>query len=172
MTLVFDAILLLILAGFVFYGLFFGLVRAIGSLVGLLVGLWAASQYYLLFFNWAQSLFFGHDNLGKIVSFIIIFILVNRLIGFLFILLDKFLRLLSIIPFLKTINRLAGAVFGFLEGGLVLSLLLYVLTHYAWLEHWSGQFLDKSKLAPFLLGFTKVIAPLLPQLLEKITSIV
>lgn len=169
---IFDAILLLILAGFIFYGLFFGLIRTVGSLVGVVIGAWVASHWYLEFFNWAQSLAFGYNNLGKVLSFIILFVLANRLVGFIFILLDKFFHLISIIPFLKTINRLAGAVFGFLEGGLVLGLILYVASRYTLLEHWLGQAMTGSKLVPFLVKFTDVLTPLLPDLLKQLNSII
>ncbi|MFH1412718.1 MAG: CvpA family protein [bacterium] len=169
---IFDSILLLILAGFVFYGLFFGLIRTVGSLVGVVVGAWAASHWYLDFFEWTQNLFFGHENLGKVVSFIVLFVIINRLVGFLFVLLDKFFHLISIIPFLKTINRLAGAIFGFIEGGLVLGLLIYVVSRYTLLEHWFGQLLADSKLAPFLIKFTEVLTPLFPELLKQLESII
>lgn len=168
----FDAILIITLAGFVFYGLFFGLIRTIGSLAGVIAGAFLASHYYLYAFNLAEDLFFGFDNLGKVLSFIILFTLVNRLVGFLFSFLDKALSILSIIPFLKTINRLAGAVFGFIEGGLVLGLVLYVAARYAIISHWFGGWLVNSILAPFLIKFASVLAPLLPEVLKKLQSLI
>ncbi|MFH0951543.1 MAG: CvpA family protein [bacterium] len=169
---IFDAVLLLALAGFVFYGLFFGLIRTLGSLVGVVVGAWAAGQWYLDFYGWTTNLFFGHENLGKIISFIIVFVLVNRLVGFLFVLLDKFFHLLTIIPFLKTINRLAGAIFGFIEGSLILGLLLYVASRYTLVDHWTAKLLAGSKMAPWLLKFTDILTPLLPELLKQLKSII
>lgn len=171
MTMIFDSILLLALAGFIFYGLFFGLIRTLGSLAGVILGAWAASHWYLEFYNWVQSLAFGHENLGKVFSFIILFVLANRLIGFIFILLDKAFHLISIIPFLKTVNRLAGALFGLIEGGLVLGLLLYVVARYTIVTNWLGQAMTDSRLAPFLLKFTNVITPLLPDFLKQLESI-
>jgi len=109
---IFDTILLIILAGFVFYGLFFGLIRTLGSLVGIVAGAWLASRLYLSVYEWAENLFFGYDNLGKVVTFIILFVLINRLVGFAFTLLDKAFNIISIVPFLKTINRLAGHLAG------------------------------------------------------------
>ena len=169
---IFDAILLLILAGFVFYGLFFGLIRTAGSLVGVIIGAWAAGQWYLNFYTWTENLFFGHANLGKVISFIIVFVLVNRLVGLVFVILDKFFHLISIIPFLKTINRLTGAIFGFIEGGLVLGLLLYVSARYTLVGHWTADLMAGSKIAPFLLKFTDILTPLLPELLKQLQSII
>jgi len=153
----FDMILLIILAGFVFYGLFFGLIRTIGSLVGLFLGLWLAYVFYPTVFEWFKYLFFGHELAGQVITFIILFALINRLIGLIFAILNRTFDLLSIIPFLKTINRLSGAILGFLEGGLVLGLILLYLS-----GTFLGGWLVDSQVAPFLIKFTKVILPLLP----------
>lgn len=167
-----DIILLLALAGFVFYGLFFGLIKTVGSLAGVVVGAWAAGRFYLVLFDWAKNLAFGYDNVGKVVSFIICFVVVNRLVGLLFALLDRTFNLISVIPFLKTLNRLGGAIFGFIEGGLVLGLLLFVSSRYTEAGNWFAAWLAKSQLAPFLLKFTGVIQPLLPELLKQLKSII
>jgi len=167
-----DTILLVILAGFVFYGLFFGLIRTIGSLAGVVVGAWLASRFYLQVFDWAQDLFFGYNNLGKVLTFIILFTIINRLVGFIFSLLDKTFNIISIIPFLKTINRLAGAVLGFLLGGLVLGLILYVAARYSFIDSLFGNWLADSQLAPFLVRFAKILTPLLPEMLKKLQSLI
>jgi uncharacterized membrane protein required for colicin V production len=168
---VLDIILLIVLAGFVFYGLFFGLIKTIGSLMGVIVGAWGASHLYLLFFSIIQDLFFGLDNLGKVVCFIVLFSIINRLVAFGFALLDKTFRLFSIIPFLKTINRLGGAVLGFIEGGLVLGLFLYIVSKYTFVGTFFGDLITESQLAPFLLSFVKIILPLFPQVLKEIRSV-
>jgi hypothetical protein len=74
---------------------------------------------------------------------------------------------LSVIPFLKTINRLTGAALGFIEGGLALGLILLYISetsHSGWLAD--------SQVAPFLIKFTKAVLPLLPGLLNKIKGLV
>lgn len=167
-----DIALLLILAGFVFYGLFFGLIKVFGSLAGVVVGAWAASRIYLLVFAWLKSLAFGYDDLGKIISFILCFIIINRLICLAFALLDRTFNLISVIPFLKTINRLGGLVIGFIEGGLVVGLLLYVIGRYTMAQSFLGPFLLKSQLAPFFLQFMAVLKPLLPALLKQLHSVI
>jgi len=164
---IFDVVLIIIIAGFVFYGLFFGLIRTIGSLVGMVGGLWFTMIFYLTVFDWVKNLFFGHELAGKIITFIILFTLVNRLIGFIFALLDKTFDLISIIPFLKTINRLTGAALGFIEGGLVLGLALLFISQ----TSFSGWLIG-SKVASFLIGFAKSITPLLPGLLDRIKELI
>lgn len=164
---IFDIVLIIIIAGFVFYGLFFGLIRTLGSLLGVVIGLWLTFLFYPTVFDWAKNLFFGHEFAGKIVTFIILFTIINRLIGFIFAILDRAFDLLSIIPFLKTINRLAGACLGFIEAGLVLGLILLYISQ----TSYSGRLAD-SQVAPFLIGFTKAVLPLLPGLLNKIKAAV
>lgn len=163
---IFDIILLIILSGFIFYGLFFGLIRTLGSLIGMVGGLWFTFIFYLTVFDWVKNLFFGHELAGKIVTFLILFTLINRLVGFIFALLDRTFDLISIIPFLKTINRLSGACLGFVEGGLVLGLVLLYISQ----TSFSG-WLNGSQVAPFLIGFTKSFMTFLPGLLDKIKVI-
>lgn len=162
-----DIILLIILSGFVFYGLFFGLIRTLGSLIGAVAGLWLTIIFYLTVFDWVKNLFFGHELAGKIIVFIVLFTLINRVIGFIFALLDRTFDLLSVIPFLKTINRLAGAALGFVEGGLVLGLALIFIS-----QTFFSAWIDGSKVAPFLIGFAKAVMPLLPGLLDRVKGMI
>ena len=169
---VFDTILLIALAGFVFYGLFFGLIRTFGTLVGIFVGAFLASRFYIPISDWIQGYFFGFNNLGKVLVFIILFTLINRIVCFGFFLLEKAFNIISIIPFLKTINRLAGAALGFVVGNLAIGLILYVSSRYAILDHWFGKWLVDSQVAPFMLKFNNVLIPLLPDMLKKLQGLI
>ena len=169
---IFDVILLIILAGFVFYGLFFGLIKTVGNLAGVIVGAFIASRFYIPVFYWAEDLFFGYENLGKVITFIVLFTIVNRIVGLVFALIDKSFGLISIIPFLKTINRLGGAVLGFVMGGLILGLILYVASRYAIIGYFAGDMIANSQIAPFLVKFAGILTPLLPEMLKKLKSII
>ncbi|HAM88925.1 MAG: Colicin V production protein [Candidatus Falkowbacteria bacterium GW2011_GWC2_38_22] len=166
-----DVILVVILAGFVFYGLFFGLIRTLGAFVGLLVAAFLASRLYLPVSVWVNSFFFGYANLGKVLVFVLLFSLINRLVSFLFYLLHSGFNLISIIPFLKTFNRLGGVVLGFLTGSLSIGLFLYFVSRYSVIEHWFGQWLSQSEFAPFFLKFANALLPLLPEILKKLQSL-
>lgn len=167
---IFDVILLLILAGFVFYGLFFGLIRTFGSLIGVVIGAWLASHWYLYLFRLIHDLFFGFDNLGKVLAFLVLFSLINRLVCFFFSLLDKAFDIISIIPFLKTINRLAGAFLGFIEGGIVLGLILFFIVHSSFVPNFLNELFKSSQIVPFLLKFINILLPLFPEALRIIKS--
>lgn len=166
-----DIVLLLILAGFVFYGLFFGLIKTLGSLAGVVVGAWVASRIYLIVFGWVSNLAFGHENLGKILCFIICFTIINRVVGLIFALIDKAYGILTIVPFLKTINRLAGAVLGLVQGGFVLGLFLYIIGRYTPEAGYLAKLLSVSQFAPFLLNFGNALTPLLPEIVKQLKSI-
>jgi uncharacterized membrane protein required for colicin V production len=167
-----DVILVVILSGFVFYGLFFGLIRSFGVLVGVVVGAILASRLYLPVSNLIEPVFFGFSNLGKVLVFLILFSIINRLVGFVFYLIEKAFKIISIIPFLKTINRLGGAVFGFLAGGLAIGLTLYLISRYTLLDHWLGKWLVDSTLAPMFLRLNEILLPLLPDLLKKLKALI
>ncbi len=169
---IFDVILILVLAGFVFYGMFFGLIRTFGAFLGLIVAAILASRFYLEFFGLFERIFGTYSNLGKVVMFIVLFSLINRLVGFLFYLFDRAFNILSIIPFLKTFNRLGGIVLGFFVGSLSIGLILFVISKYTVLETFFGSWLSSSVLAPFFIRIASLLLPVLPDVLKKMHSFI
>jgi len=167
-----DVILLIILSGFVFYGLFFGLVRTLGLLVGVVVAVFVASRLYLPVSGWLDQFFFGYDNLGKVVVFLLVFGIVNRIVGLLFYFVDKVFHIFSLIPFFKTFNKLTGALLGLFTGSLFLGSILYVVVRYSVLKHWFGQWLLDSFLAPYFLKVANLVLPLLPEMLKKLEALI
>lgn len=167
-----DVVLLLLIAGFVFYGLFFGLIRTVGSLLGLIIGAWVAVFTYQEAFILIRNLAFGFDAIGKTITFFIIFTLVNRLVVLGFALLDRTFDFFSIIPFLKTINRVAGAVFGLIEGGLVLGFVLYLAQSFTALNRLVSHFGQGSKIIPYLTKFVEILRPIMPQVLDQLKQLI
>jgi len=166
----FDIILLVILGGFVLFGLWFGLIHTLGALLGTLVGAWIAGHYYLSFADWLGKIF-GYSNTVKMISFIVIFIIANRLIGLIFYIIDKIFKFVAIIPFLKTINRLGGAILGFIEGILVIGVSLYIASRYP-LGEWFIRSLADSTVAHWLIKIAKIITPLLPEVIRQLKSVI
>ena len=80
---------------------------------------------------------------------------------------NKFFEL----PFLNIINKLGGAVFGLIEGGLILGLVLYFSTKFP-LGEWWVQLISSSNLAPSLIGFSKILLPLIPEALKQIKALI
>lgn len=169
---IFDVILIIILSGFVFYGLFFGLIRVIGGIAGVVLGSILASRFYLLFYTYVSSFFLGYDNLGQVVTFIFTFFLIRKLVVFGFAILDKIYKIASLIPFLTTFNRILGAALGLFEGILMIGLLLFVSSKYAIIENWFGEWLVGSVVAPWLVETAGVLMPILPDAIKALNGLI
>ena len=167
---IFDLILILILGGFVMFGLWFGFIHTLGSIVGTFAGAFLAGLWYDALGSWLSG-FFGHPNLMKIIAFIFIFILINRLVGFVFYILDKVFRFISVIPFLKTINRLLGGILGFVEGVLVVGLSLFIIARFP-VSGWFTDVLQASLVAPWFIKTSGVLQLMLPEILRQIQSVI
>ncbi|MEI7451921.1 MAG: CvpA family protein [Candidatus Falkowbacteria bacterium] len=168
----FDLALILVLAGFCFYGFFNGLLKMAGNFVGLILGSWLAAHYYLTFYNNTTWLYFGHENLGRIASFVIILILVRLVVGIAFYILQKVFNLISIIPFTKLIDKLAGGAFGLAEGAFFAGTIIYVASRYTLITTFLGAQMTSSKIAPTLIKLVDVLTPLYPEALRILKSII
>ena len=167
----FDLFLLLILFVFVASGFVAGLIQKVGNILGMILGVWFAGQYFTEFGGWLDQYIPGDERVAKIVGFIIIFVLVSNITGLIFLLLNKIFHLISIIPFLKTFNRLLGAIFGFAEGVLVLSLVIFIINIF-FQEGWLAELIAKSQVAFWLLFIAKIWIPMLPEVLRKVKQII
>jgi membrane protein required for colicin V production len=168
----FDTILIVILAGFVFYGLFKGIIKMLGSLAGLVIGAWLASHYYVDFANWLSQFNIGTDYILKIISFIFLFALISKLVSLAFSLLEKLLHLIFLIPFVKTLDRLLGALLGLAIGSISIGLILFVISKYVPASTDLANWLINSEVAPLFLRVARILMPLLPEALKLITGII
>ncbi len=162
-----DWLLLMVLLGFVWFGFWFGLIHTLGALVGTFVGAWISSRLYLPLYNLISSWTGYESEWLKIGIFILLFIIINRLVGFIFYILDRTFRFVSFIPFLKTINRLGGAVLGVIEGAFSLGLFLY-FAQTVNLPNSVEMAITGSTMAQNLISFAGILIPLLPSVIEKI----
>jgi uncharacterized membrane protein required for colicin V production len=168
----FDIVLLVILVMFSWHGFSAGLIKMVGSFVGLFGGAFLASHFYETVFQLTKNWFGGLDYIGRVVCFVVLLIVASRLIYLLFVLLDKTYNLLSIIPFLKSINLLAGGILGLLVGASLLGLLLYVTAKFAPSQTLIGGWLLKSQIAPSLLKVAQILLPVISGGLKDIKSII
>jgi len=167
---IFDAILILIIFIFTTYGFMKGIIKMIGDLAGSLIGIYVAGHYFSGFYNWTQSLYLGHQNVGLVISFLILLLVVRKLVLLIVILIDKFFDILAIIPFFSLINRLAGAIFGFLTINITLGVLIYMVSRYS-LGFLADKLLISSNIAKLLLAFGEFVSPLLPEILRGLHSL-
>lgn len=163
----FDLILLLLLFGFVWFGFWNGLIRTLGGIIGLVLAVFVAGQWYEVVA--LKLLPFLSDNLSlaRLLSFILVFIVTQ----FIIISLLKVINKIFSLPILNILNRLTGAFFGLIEGGLILGLGLYFSTKLTLIPSWE-ELLNSSNIAPTLISFGKILQPLLPQVLKQIQSLI
>jgi uncharacterized membrane protein required for colicin V production len=165
-----DLTLLILLGGFVLAGLWFGVIHMIGALVGIVLGAFAAGHFYIPVADWMAPWLGDNENLARLLAFFGIFILTARLIGFAFHIIEKIFKIIAIIPFLKTFNRLLGAILGLIEGTLVLGLLVYFAGRFPFSSAFE-EALVASTLAQALNLIGAILAPLLPEAIRALRSI-
>lgn len=163
----FDLVLLLILFGFVWFGLWHGLIRTISGIVAFVLSLIIASRFYELLALKLLPLLKDNFLLSRILSFLLIFLVAQAIIFFIFRALNKIFDF----SILKIFNRLAGALFGLIEGGLVIGFILYLSSKLPLGAAWANS-LETSFMAGVLIGFNNILLPLLPKAIKQIQSLV
>ena len=166
-----DVILIAAVLIFAVVGFVLGLIHAVGSLAGLVLGVWLAGRYFMPLADWLTPIILGHSGVAKVIAFVLLFIIVNRLVGLLFYLLEKAFHLLAIIPFLGSINKIAGLLLGLVEGILITGLVIYIIAKFIPDIPWLIDNLNNSQVAHWLVWSVQLFSFLLPQALEKIQSV-
>jgi membrane protein required for colicin V production len=163
----FDLILLLILFAFIWFGLWHGLIRTISGIVSFVLSLIIAGRWYE--FLAIKLLPFLNDNflLARILGFLIVFALAQAVFFFIFRALNKVFDF----SILKIFNRLAGALFGFFQGALIIGLVLYFSSKLPLGSTWS-QLLESSFLAGILMGLSNILLPLIPRAIKEVQSLI
>lgn len=119
-----DILIWAVLLFFVAKGFTKGLVREACSLLGLVSGGWAAFRYYSHLADTLRVFIKLPQGVAQPLSFLLIFLV----LGILFYFLGHLLTVVFKIMLLGGINRIGGVAFGFLEGGFLLCMLLYLGT--------------------------------------------
>lgn len=166
----FNLILIIIIAGFGLFGLWFGLIHTLGSLAGTVLGVFLASRWYIPLAGWLSKITGWTDNFTNVLMFIIAFIIINRLVGFAFFLLDRLLSVFTHLPFINGINRLLGLVFGIAEGVIVVGIILYFITKFPLGPNFMAS-VAASKIAAYCIGIASILWPLIPEAIKAIQGI-
>ena len=165
----FDVILLVGLGGFVMFGVWFGMMHTLGSLFGTLAGTLISSHILVWFGPFLRGVF-GESQWVDLGLFFLVFMIVSKLIGFGFYLLDSTFSILTHLPFLKSIDRLVGAAIGFVEGVITIGILLYIGSRYNLGENIT-EAMNTSTIAPWFVNVSSILQPLVPAALREIRSI-
>lgn len=167
----FDIALLIIISSFALFGLWFGLVHTLGSLIGTIFGVYLASRYYESAAGWIIGFTHWNQNYVKVIIFVITFVLITRLVGFAFLIMEKVLTIFTRLPFIHGLDRLLGAIFGALEGAVVVGVSLFFISRFPI----SLSFMDgmaHSQLAPPLVNLASILVPLFPEAIRMLRSTV
>lgn len=165
-----DVIIIIIIGAFGLFGLWFGFVHTLGSLVGTLLGAFVASRYYAPLADFLINFFnLQNTNTVRVAVFIIAFLIINRLVGFIFWIIDRLLSIVTHLPFINAIDRVLGAAFGILEGAITLGLIIFFIERIPLSAPIMNQ-LALSSIAPRLSGLASILWPLLPDAVRLIQS--
>jgi membrane protein required for colicin V production len=166
-----DLILASFLFGFVLVGFWLGLIHMVGAVIGVIAGALVAGHLYQPVAGWLLGLGASNENLMRVVAFLALFLLTTRLVGLIFSIVNKVFKIIAIIPFLKTFNRLLGAVLGLIEGLLIMGLVVYFASRFPFGPAFELA-LRSSWLAKLLFTVGKVLAPLLPEAVRMMQPVI
>jgi membrane protein required for colicin V production len=138
-----DMAILAVLGLFLVKGLVRGLLKELCSLLGLFGGLAVAMRFHPYLAEGLLKTFSMPRQLGVIIAFVALFLLTALIFAIIGFILSSFVKLL----FLGGFNRVAGGLFGLLQGGAILILVLYGLSRSPLPESVQKPMLQ-SRLAP------------------------
>ena len=166
-----DVILLLIIGGFALAGVWFGFVHTLGSLIGTVFGIYLATRYFEILSGWLVKVFGWEGNAPKVLAFIVAFFVINRLVGFGFWFLEKFIGFLTRLPFIRSLNRLLGLLLGLAEGVITVGAVIYFIERFPLSLPFMGH-LANSQVAPYTVSVATVLLPLVPEAIKLLQSTV
>jgi uncharacterized membrane protein required for colicin V production len=122
-----DIILILILVGFLGRGWKSGFVDALGELIGAIIAFLVARWLSLPLAIPIGLLMPDHPGLARFIAFLLIFLLVGKLISWLFSLVAKVLKIVTSLPLISLVNKILGGITGFLTGVVFVGSAVYLV---------------------------------------------
>jgi membrane protein required for colicin V production len=165
----FDLLLIIAISGFGLFGLWFGLLHTLGSLIGTVLGVYLASRYYEPVSRWVVDSTGWGENISIVVIFAIAFVVINRLVGLLFWILNKIFRVVTRLPFMQSLNRIAGLAFGLIEGLITIGFVAYFALRFPFSDRLTDA-LETSSVAPIALDVIERMLPLIPDATRAIQT--
>jgi len=156
-----DIVIIVFLAITVITGLSKGLIKTIIPLVGIIIAVVLAGHSYGSVADWLST-WLHSPSQANIAGFAIIFVAVVIVSLIIASLLSKFLSLLL----LGWVDKLGGAVLGFVIGGLVCGAILTIITKYNF-PGMEGTIHD-SNLASFFVNNFNMVLPFLPSEFDSV----
>ena len=154
-----DIVIIALIAIPTLIGLKIGIIKAALSLAGVILGTILAGHYYAALAE--QLTFISQANLAKIAAFAIILIGVMLIAS----VLAAVLKWVVSAVMMGWVNRLGGAVFGFLLGAVFCGALLAI-----WANFLGTEAITSSGLATLLLDRFPMVLALLPEEFDAVRS--
>ena len=155
-----DIVILILIVISILTGLKIGLIKAVLSVVGVVVGVVLAGQYSVALAG--HLTFISQPSLAKIAAFAIILIVVMIIAA----VLASLIKWAVSAIMLGWVNRLGGAVFGFMLGAIFCGALLAMWVKFVGIT----EPVHESALAVLLLDSFPVVLALLPGEFDSIRS--
>lgn len=144
-----------------------GLIRALGNLVGMLLAIVLAGQFYDLVAVWLPI---GNEAVANIAGFIIVYIVVSLIVSIIVWIVDRLFAVVRFIPGLGALNKLGGAVIGFLKASISLGSILYFASRFSAGDAFAAAFND-SLFIKVLIAIAKIVIFLLPASVRELPSV-
>jgi len=154
-----DIVIIIVIAIPTILGLKTGIIKASFSLAGLILGVILAGHYYVPFSEQLSAL---SPGIARVVAFAIILVGVWVIA----ILLSGLVERAVAMMLLGWVNRLVGAVFGFVVGAILCSALLAIWVKFLGIQ----SFIVDSALATILLDRFPMVLALLPDEFNAVRS--
>lgn len=122
-----DIVLLLILVGFFGRGWKHGFVDALGEFIGAIIAFLIARWLSVFLAAPVGVLMPGHPGLARFIAFLLIFLIVGKLIGWLFGFVAALLKIVTSLPLISLANKILGGVIGFLTGIIFVGSAVYLV---------------------------------------------
>jgi len=165
----FDIVLIIIIAGFAMFGFWFGLVHTVGSLAGTVLGVYLASRYFQPLADILVHITGWSNNASRIIMFVVAFVIINRLVGFAFWTIEKTFDVVKRLPFITSLNRLLGVMFGLFEGIITVGIVFYFVQLFPLSEGVTNT-IANSSVAAFTVSVAAVLIPLIPEGLQLVET--
>lgn len=122
-----DLILIVLLLAFAASGYQKGFVVTLGQLIGAVIGFLVARAGSPAFGAVVGIFLPGRAGLAQFIAFVLIFLIIDRLVGWVFGLAEAVIGILTRLPILSTINHLLGAIIGLAEGFVLIGSSVYLV---------------------------------------------
>ena len=122
-----DIILILILIAFMGRGWRNGFIDSLGELIGAIIAFLAARAWSLPLASPISTFMPENPGLARLIAFIVIFLIVVKLIGWIFGMVAKLLKIVTSLPLISSANKILGSILGFLTGFVFVGSTVYLV---------------------------------------------